>query len=90
MNLRVKVNKRHRRFSLRWTGLDEGGSGLQFFTLQVKKPGRRFQTVRSRTKKRAFAMRGSRAGRYVFRVRGVDGAGNRGRWSQRRAVLRRR
>jgi hypothetical protein len=90
VNLRLRVNHRHGRFSLRWTGTDEGGSELRFFTLQVKKPGGHFRTVKKQTKQRAFAVRGRRAGRWAFRVRAVDGAGNRSRWSQRRAVLRSR
>jgi hypothetical protein len=35
-------------------------------------------------------MRGGKAGRYAFRVRAVDGAGNRSNWAQKRAVLRSR
>jgi predicted phage tail protein len=87
--LRLKVNHRRKRFSLRWTGVDEGGSGLSSYTLQVKKPHRRWRTVKRATKSRSHALRGRRAGRYAFRVRALDGAGNRSRWSLRRATLRR-
>jgi hypothetical protein len=90
VKLRLKVNKRARRFSLRWRGSDEGGSRLRFYTLQMKKPGGKFKTVRRHTRSRSFARRVKRAGRYAFRVRAVDGAGNRSRWSQRRATLRKR
>jgi hypothetical protein len=88
--LKLRLNRRHHRFSLHWTGLDEGGSGLGFYTLQVKRPHRKFKTVLKRTSRTGFATRGHRAGRYVFRVRAVDGAGNVGRWSQRSAVVRSR
>jgi hypothetical protein len=88
--LKVRLDKRHRRFSLHWTGEDTGGSGLRFFTLQAKAPGGRFKTVKARTKRRSYVTRGKRAGRYAFRVRAVDGAGNMSRWSQRRLVLRSR
>jgi hypothetical protein len=88
--LKLKLNRRHHRFSLHWTGVDEGGSGLRFYTLQVKRPHGHFKTVLKRTKKLGFATRGRRAGRYAFRVRAVDAAGNVGRWSQRRVVLRTR
>jgi hypothetical protein len=89
VRLRLKVNHRRHRFSLRWRGSDSGGSGLRAYTLQVKKPHRHWSTVKSRTRKRSFALRARRAGRYAFRVRAVDGAGNRSRWSLRRATLRR-
>jgi hypothetical protein len=90
VSLKVRVNKRHRRFSLHWNGADTGGSGLKFFTLQVKTPGGRFRTVKAGTRKHVYVMRGRRAGRYAFRVRAMDGAGNPSRWSLRRAVLRSR
>jgi hypothetical protein len=88
--LKVKLNRRHRRFSLHWTGLDEGGSGLRSYTVQVKRPHGKFRTVLKHTTKTGLAIRGRRAGRYAFRVRAVDGAGNKSRWSQRRVVLRSR
>jgi hypothetical protein len=89
VRLRLKVNHRRHRFSLRWTGRDSGGSGLRAYTLQVKKPHRHWRTVKSRTRKRSYALRARRAGRYAFRVRALDGAGNRSRWSLRRATLKR-
>jgi hypothetical protein len=86
----VKLNRGHRRFSLHWTGVDEGGSGLGFYTLQMKRPHGKFRTVLKRTTHTGYATRGLRAGRYAFRVRAVDAAGNVSRWSLRRAVLRSR
>ncbi|MDT4997036.1 MAG: hypothetical protein QOD45_1104, partial [Pseudonocardiales bacterium] len=90
VKLRVKLNRGHRRFSLHWTGVDEGGSGLGFYTLQMKRPHGKFRNVLKRTTHTGYATRGLRAGRYAFRVRAVDAAGNVSRWSLRRAVLRSR
>ena len=90
VSLRVRVDRRHRRFSLHWTGTDTGGSGLQSFTLQVKTPGGRFRTVRAHTRRHGYSMRGLRPGRYAFRVRAADGAGNLSRWSLRRVIVRSR
>jgi hypothetical protein len=90
VRLKLRLNRRHHRFSLHWAGLDEGGSGLRSYTLQVKRPHGKFRTVLKRTTRTGFATRGKRAGRYAFRVRATDAAGNVGRWSQRRVVLRSR
>jgi hypothetical protein len=91
VRLRLKVNKRRHRFSLRWLGSDTGGSQLSYFTLQVKRPHQhRWHTLKARTKRRGFATRGRRAGRYAFRVRATDGAGNRSRWSLKRTKIRHR
>jgi hypothetical protein len=89
VRLRLKVNHRLRRFSLRWAGRDEGGSGLRSYALQVRAPGGRWRTLKAQTLQRSYALHARRAGSYAFRVRAVDGAGNAGRWSLRRAVLRR-
>jgi hypothetical protein len=49
-----------------------------------------FHTVKAHTRQTGYVLRGARAGRYAFRVRAADGAGNLSRWSLRRAVLRSR
>jgi hypothetical protein len=92
VRLKLNVNRNRKRFTLRWSATDEGGSELRFFTLQAKRPHGRFRTVktRSRTRRLTYVTRGGKAGRYAFRVRAVDGAGNRSNWAQKRAVLRSR
>jgi hypothetical protein len=87
VRLKLRLNRRHHRFSAHWAGLDEGGSGLRFYTLQVKRPHGKFRTVLKSTTKTGYATRGRRHGRYAFRVRAVDAAGNVSRWSQRRVVV---
>jgi hypothetical protein len=89
VRLRLTVNRRRHRVSLRWTGHDTGGSGLRSYGLQVKRPHGGWHTARAHTRHRSYALRTRRAGRYAFRVRAVDGSGNRSRWSLRRFTLRR-
>jgi hypothetical protein len=89
VRLTLRVSHRHQRFSLRWRGSDTGGSGLRSYALQVRAPGDRWRTLKAHTLQRSYALHARRAGSYAFRVRAVDGAGNTGRWSLRRAVLRR-
>ena len=62
-----------------------GGSGLKSYRLQVRKPHGRWHTVLRTTKRKKLRYRATRAGRYTFRVRAVDKAGNRSRWSVRHA-----
>jgi hypothetical protein len=57
------------------------------YTVQVRAPHRRWRTLRAATPARSLRYRGRVAGRYGFRVRAVDKAGNRSRWSLRRATL---
>jgi hypothetical protein len=84
VRLRVK-RLRDDRALLRWRGRDKGGSGLRGFRLQVRSPGRRWQTLMRSTKRHRLRYRAHRSGRYGFRVQAVDRAGNRSRWSTRRA-----
>jgi hypothetical protein len=86
--VKLRVKKRaHRRALLRWRGRDTGGSGLKSYRLQVRKPHGRWHTALRATKRKKLRYRATRAGRYTFRVRGVDKAGNRSRWAVRRARL---
>jgi hypothetical protein len=87
---RVKLRARkrgHGRVMLRWSARDTGGSGLRAYRLQVRKPHGHWRTVLRATRRHKLRYRGARAGRYAFRVRAVDKAGNRSRWSLRRASL---
>ncbi|MDQ1375505.1 MAG: hypothetical protein QOJ09_2843, partial [Actinomycetota bacterium] len=79
--------RRHGRAVLRWTGRDTGGSGMSGYTVQVRAPHGRWRTLRVGTTGHSLRYRGRVAGRYGFRVRAVDKAGNRSRWSLRRATL---
>jgi hypothetical protein len=85
--LRARRTRRGRVAKLRWSGRDTGGSGLRSYTLQVRAPHRRWRTLRRATTRRAARYRARRGGRHAFRVRAVDGAGNRGAWALRRARL---
>jgi hypothetical protein len=81
----LRLKRRRSRILLRWSGRDTGGSELRFFTVQVRKPNGGWRTLLARTKRHSLR-RGIGSGT-VFRVRAIDGAGNRSRWALRRASL---
>jgi hypothetical protein len=84
--VKLRLRKRaHRRALVSWRGRDTGGSGLKSYRLQVRRPHGRWHTVLRATKRHKLRFRARRAGRYAFRVRAADKAGNRSRWSVRRA-----
>jgi hypothetical protein len=73
---------------VRWTGRDTGGSGMKAYTVQARAPHGRWTTLRVSTLGHSLRYHGRRAGRYAFRVRAEDKAGNRSPWSLRRVRLR--
>jgi hypothetical protein len=89
VRLRARRARRGRVAALRWRARDTGGSGLRSYALQVRTRGRRWRTLRGATARRSLRYTARRGGRHVFRVRAVDGAGNRSRWSRARVTLRR-
>jgi hypothetical protein len=89
--VRLSVRRDHHgRAALRWRGHDTGGSGIRAYRVQVKAPGMRWRTLRRATRGHSLRYRATRTGRHLFRVRALDRAGNRSRWSQRRIALRSR
>jgi hypothetical protein len=86
----LKVKRRRRvRALVRWSGRDHGGSGLSSFRVQVRRAGHRWRTLRKATRGHKLHFHGRRPGHYAFRVRAVDGAGNRSAWKKRWVRLRR-
>ncbi|MEA2404888.1 MAG: hypothetical protein QOE08_1535, partial [Thermoleophilaceae bacterium] len=90
----VKVTVRRRGKSaarVRWRGTDRGGSGVRSYALQVRRGKKgKWRTIRRSTHGLAYTYRAHRSGRYEFRVRATDRAGNRGRWAGRAVKLSRR
>src|SRR3954466_13801074 len=77
--VRLRVQRRRGRMLLRWRGRDTGGSELRGFTVQVRKADGRWRTLLRRTRRHSLRRSSGRA----FRVRALDGAGNRSRWAVR-------
>jgi hypothetical protein len=79
---RPRVRMRANRSRVRWRGRDTGGSGLRFYTVQARAPHGHWRTLLRRTHRHSVRRRAG----YAYRVRAVDRAGNRSRWSVRRAA----
>ena len=66
------------KFALRWKGSDKGGSGLDFYSLQVRrldaagKSQRGWKTLRGSTRRSGANFTGKLGGAYEFRVRARD------------------
>ena len=85
--------RRHGRSAakLRWRGSDQGGSGVRSYAVQVRRGKKgKWRTIRRSTRGTAYRYRARRSGRYEFRVRATDRAGNRGRWAGRAVKLQKR
>jgi hypothetical protein len=78
----LRTRRVQHRIGLLWSARDRGGSGIEYYTLQVRAGGGRWRTLRPATHRRTFVF-AAHTGSFGFRVRAVDGAGNVGRWSTR-------
>jgi hypothetical protein len=89
--VRLKVGRVKQRHAarVRWSGRDTGGSGLRSYRVQVRPPHGRWHTLRKAARHGGKVFyRAHRSGRFSFRVRATDRAGNRSRWAVKRARLR--
>ncbi len=86
-------SSRSGKFALRWKGSDKGGSGLDFYSLQVRRLGtvgksqRGWTTLRGSTRQSGANFTGKLGGAYEFRVRARDKAGNFSSFSTARTVI---
>jgi hypothetical protein len=85
VRLRATRHRSHARIHLQWSGVDTGGSGIKSYTLQVKRGGR-WRTLKGPTTKLRYNFI-TFGGRYTFRVRAVDGAGNLSRWATKTVTM---
>jgi hypothetical protein len=85
VRLRAKRHRSHARIHLTWRGIDEGGSGIKSYTLQVKR-GSKWHTLKKTSKVLRYAFT-TYGGTYTFRIRAVDRAGNVGRWTKKRVHM---
>ncbi|MFO7678570.1 MAG: DNRLRE domain-containing protein [Chloroflexota bacterium] len=66
-----------RNFTVSWTGTDPGGSGLDYYDVQVRADSGDWQTwLAGTTQTEAEYANGENGRLYQFRARGVDNAGN--------------
>ncbi|HEX8074723.1 MAG TPA: fibronectin type III domain-containing protein [Thermoleophilaceae bacterium] len=87
VHLKIVRHRSHRRLHLRWAGIDEGGSGIKSYTLQVKR-GRKWKGLKKNTKKLRYNfITAFDGGVYTFRIRAVDNAGNVGKWEKKRVRM---
>ena len=80
--LRATRDRSRHRIRLRWSGTDRGGSGVERYTLQVRRGARgRWSALLPATHMRSYSFKARGNGAYAFRLRAVDGAGNVGAWA---------
>jgi hypothetical protein len=87
VKLRARRHPSHHRIHLTYSVYDTGGSGLKSLTLQVKEKGR-WRTLRTGTKRRSWNYKARKSGRYSFRLRAEDNAGNSSAWKSVRVQIR--
>lgn len=79
--VRVPKDRGRTRFTVRWSGSDDGGRGLSTFQVQQRGSGSRWRTV-ALTDRHRKAFTGVRGRSYAFRVRARDVGGNWSPWSR--------
>jgi hypothetical protein len=87
VTLKASRHPSHHRIHLRYSVYDTGGSGLKWLKLQVKR-GKKWKTLRTGTKRRSWNFKVRRSGRYTFRLRAQDNAGNLSRPAYARTKMR--
>ena len=87
VKLKARRHPSHHRIHLRYSVFDTGGSGLKWLKLQVKRGGK-WRTIRTGTKRRSWNFKAKKSGRYAFRVRAQDNAGNLSKARYARATIR--
>jgi len=75
VKLRARRHPSHHRIHLTYSAFDTGGSGLKWLKLQVKS-GKKWKTLRTGPKRRSWNYKVRKSGRYTFRLRAQDNAGN--------------
>ena len=87
VKLRARRHPSHHRIHLTYSVFDTGGSVLRWLKLQVKQ-GRKWKTLRTGTKRRSWNYKARKSGRYVFRLRAQDRAGNISKSAYARTTIR--
>jgi hypothetical protein len=86
VKLKAHRHPSHHRIHLTYSVFDTGGSGLKSLTLQVKRGGK-WKTIRTGVKRRSWNYKTTKSGRYAFRLRALDNAGNVSRWVYRKLTI---
>ncbi len=72
---------------LRWSGVDEGSSGISYYQIQVRVDDGDWQDWLAHTVETSGAYPGVGGHHYAFRVRARDAAGNRSAWTADDAAI---
>jgi hypothetical protein len=87
VKLKAGRHPSHHRIHLKYSVYDTGGSGLKWLKLQVKRGGK-WRTIRTGTKRRSWNYKVPKSGRYSFRLRAQDKAGNMSKPANARVTIK--